>query len=314
MSQSRSRARQRKQEREQQRRRNRQLTIIGGVVAAVVIVVGLFVVSNLPANAPIEEGVLERYDQFLQSTTPEGFPVLGNPDALVEVAEFSSFSCPACLDFHDNILPRLLERVERGEISFVYIPLQTAGNNAGGAARAALCAGEQGEFWAMHDVLFEWQSTFGGAAFTSNRLTAGIEALGLDVGEFNSCFNSQRVEEVLSVAQAQGVTGTPTIQVNGTTVDTNTASIDAAIDQFGPFTNVTPGIVTEDAEASEAEDTATTDESEDSAEETTEDTESEATDDAESDEATDDEADAEATEAVEMTEEATQEATEESDG
>lgn len=321
MSQSRSRARQRKQQREQQRRRNRQLTIVAVVVVAVVAVAGLFVVSNLPANAPIPEDVFERYDDFLQGTTPEGFYILGNPDAPAQVAEFSSFSCPACLEFHSNIFPQLLPRIERGEINFVYVPLQTAGNNAGGAARAALCAGEQDLFWEMHDVLFDWQSTFAGAAFTSQRLTAGAEALGLDVGEFNSCFNSPRINEVLTVAQAQGVTGTPTIQINGTTIDSNTAAIAAAIEQFGPFNDVAPGIVTDDAEDSETTNDTDTDADSGDADDTemTEDTAADETTDtdADSDDTTSDDAedDAMPEEDDETTDEGTEgdaEATEES--
>ncbi|MCA9914202.1 MAG: thioredoxin domain-containing protein [Anaerolineae bacterium] len=255
---SRSRARDRKRERERERRRNRQLAIVAGIIVVALVLGGLFLVANLPADAPLPETAIARISNLQQSFTEEGYPLLGNPDAPVEVRDYSSFSCPGCAAFHDDVLPQLLPRIERGEISFVYVPLQTGSiPNAGGAARTAICAGEQGKFWEMHEVLFDWHSRFVNTAFQGNRLTAGIEALGLDVDAYNACFNSARVNAVLDSAQAEGVTSTPTIQIDGVTLGTGVtvptaADILAAIDARGPFENLVPGTIQEEAPAEEA--------------------------------------------------------------
>jgi len=268
----RSSTRQRKKEREQRRRRNRQITMVVVVVVAVIALVGLFLVSNLPAEAPIDADVVDRYAEFQTGADRDGFPLIGNSDAPVSVVEFSSFSCPGCQQFHETVFPNLLERVESGEINFTYIPLLTGSiDNPRGATKTALCAGEQGKFWEMHDVLFEWHETYGNSAFVSNRLTSGVEQLGLNMTAFTDCFNSSRIDDLLVEAQQQGVGSTPTLQINGTTVDSafDIDDIMATIDQFGPFEDVESGLIGDES---------TTDSSDDAA---TDDTESEQTEDAE---------------------------------
>lgn len=305
---SRSRARDRKQERERARRRNRQLAIIAGIIVVALVLGGLFLVANLPADAPLPEDAIASISNLRQSFTEEGYPLLGNPAAPVEVRDYSSFSCPGCATFHDEVLPQLLPRIERGEISFVYVPLQTGGiPNAGGAARTALCAGEQGMFWEMHETLFDWHSRFVNTAFQGNRLTAGIEALGLDVGAYNACFNSARISDVLTAAQAEGVTSTPTIQIDGVTLGTGAElptadEILAAIDARGPFENLEPGTIQAEEEVPQEEAVESTEEA--AVEETEMAAEPEATDEVEATEEMVEEA---PTEEAEATAEATQE-------
>lgn len=321
MSNRRSKARERKREREQQQQQSRQRWIIGIAVVSAVVVAVLFFTSQSPTEAPIPDGVATKYENYITSTDDDGFPLLGNPNAPVTVREFSSFSCPGCEQFHSNVYPQLLPYVERGEINFIYMPLQTGSlRNAEGASRAAMCALEQDMFWEMHDVLFDWHSTFANTAFNGSRLEGAVQGLGLDVGEFNECFNSQRTTDLLFLAQQQGISGTPTIQVNGNTVDGVTfAAVEAAIQQFAPFGDVEPGIIpdepqdvepvdeedesdeteAEDAEDAEAVDEATEDS--DDADEATEESDDSDDTDAEAAESTEesDDTDAEAAESTE---------------
>lgn len=232
---SRSRARERKKEREKQQQRNRQLLIVGGIITVVVVLALLVVVSNLPSDAPIDDDVVDRYENYITGTTPEGYYRLGNPEAPVTVVEYSSFSCPGCENFHRTSFDDLLAPIQNGQMSFVYVPLQTGSvQNAEGAARTAICAGEQGKFWEMHDVLFEWQREFVNNAFVGSRLSGGIEALGLDVAAYNDCFDSQETTLVLQTALQEGVGSTPTVQVNGTTVTATAAAILEAVNAIAP--------------------------------------------------------------------------------
>lgn len=259
---SRSRARERKKEREKQQQRNRQLLIVGGIIGVVVVLVLLVIISNLPADAPIPEGVAGRYDNYITGTTSEGYPRLGNPDAPVSVVEYGSFSCAGCANFHSTSFEQLVPRIESGQMNFVYVPLQTGSiPNAEGAARTAICAGEQDAFWEMHDVLFDWHVDFGNNAFAGNRLTAGVNALDLDSGAFNNCFNSQETNTILQSALQEGVGATPTVQINGTTVDANAASILAAIDGIAPANgNYASGLLSVDDGADTTDNTTTEEE------------------------------------------------------
>jgi len=94
----------RRKEREQQKKRSRQMTILISVIAFAVVAGFLIVVLNLPAEAPLllnlpaeaplpaESAAL--YADLERTTTDQGFPRIGNPDAPVSVIEYSSFGCP----------------------------------------------------------------------------------------------------------------------------------------------------------------------------------------------------------------------------
>ncbi|MGJ3238475.1 MAG: DsbA family protein [Anaerolineae bacterium] len=296
----------RKKERQQEQQRGQQMIIAGVVVVVVILGAIVFALTSLPAEAPIPD-TLDRYDQFLTSTSSEGYAVLGNPNAPVTVREYSSYSCIGCLDFHSNVFPELLEVIADGRAKFEYVPLQTGSvPNAEGASRAAICAGQQGQYWQMHEVLFSWHEVYGNSAFQDGRIRTVVDTLGLDTGEFNRCFNSNETSTILNTAGQEGITSTPTITVNGVTVATDATAITEAIDSSnagnGPFD---PGVIgdTEETDAVEEVDTPEEEPEETSEAEATEEaddvTEPEATDDTEAV----DEPEAEATEADDTTEE-----------
>jgi protein-disulfide isomerase len=239
---NRARTRERRQEREKQRRRNRQLVVVGAVVAVAVIIAVLFVIANQPIEAVISEETIAMYRDIPQSVNDDGFPVLGNPDAPVQVVEYSSFSCTACGQFYETANARLVERARAGEISLTYVPLYQYGSvpNGEGAARAAVCALEQDAFWAYHGTLFNWQLTYGNQAFGGTRLGTGASNLGLDRAQWDACMGSDRPDEVLVAANAAvtrlvdrlGLSqfGTPTVTVNGAQVPATLNDVMNAID------------------------------------------------------------------------------------
>lgn len=242
----RSRAQERKKERQQARRRNQQLYIVAAVVVVAIFLGALYLLTSLPTEAPLPN-TFSRYENLRRGfTDQEGYPRLGNPNAPVTLMEFSSFACPTCLSFEQNVFPQLLPRIESGEIQFIFVPLETGSvQNPDGANRTALCAGQQGKFWEMADTLFSWHATFGNNAFQDGRLRAGVEALGLDTNAFNSCFRSAKIDGILATAQSEGVTGTPTVRIDGAAVADSTSYdvIAAAIDAKGPFSNLEPGTI-----------------------------------------------------------------------
>ena len=82
------------------------------------------------------------------------------------------------------------------------------------AARAALAAGEQGKFWEFHDELFAISPKL------DPKTIDGIATkLGIDIAKFKTDMTSPAIQQKLAKdlqdAQEAGVTGTPTIFVNG---------------------------------------------------------------------------------------------------
>jgi protein-disulfide isomerase len=252
----RNRTIERRKEREQQRKRQRQTGVLIGGVVVVVLAIVLLILINQPQDAPISEASATRYAGLPQRTTEEGFLVIGSDDAPVQVVEYSSFDCTHCADFHETVTPTLIERVRAGEIQFTYVPMYGTGSitNGQGAARAAICAGEQGKFWEMHDALFSWQKLYANTAFSANRLSTGVSNLGLDTNAWNACFGGENAAQVVAAAvqaaQLQGIPGTPSVYVNGTVVaspDLN--SVQTAIDQALSTAGLPPAQIGDTAEA-----------------------------------------------------------------
>lgn len=229
---SRSRTVDRRREREREKRRQQQITLVVVLVAIVVIAALALILANQPAEAPIPEESAARYAGIPQSKTEEGFPRLGNPDAPVKLVDYSSFDCPHCRTFHDEVQPTILERVRAGEVVFTYIPLYL--NIGEGASRAAICAGEQGKFWEFHDALFEWQGLYGSQAFANNRLETGIDNLGISRSEWDQCMSSTLPGRIVTASRnaanaLPGFEGTPTITVNGIIVTPDLTNVVRAI-------------------------------------------------------------------------------------
>ncbi|MCY3797432.1 MAG: thioredoxin domain-containing protein [Chloroflexi bacterium] len=220
----RSRTREARQRRQKQRRQNKRLLVLALVVAAAVVGIAVVVVSNQPVEAHIADDLSARYQGIERSNSPEGYPRLGNPDAPVTMEEYASFACPGCQAFHSDSLDAVLERVRDEQLLFTYVPLNTGSiPNAPGASRAALCVGQQGMFWEMHDVLFDWQTRYGNTAFSQNRLLTGVAQLGLNSDAFTACFNSAGISRTLESAADEGISTTPTLRVNGVTVESSQA-------------------------------------------------------------------------------------------
>ena len=138
----------------------------------------------------------------------------GGAEASVEIIEFGDFNCGYCGRFHQETLGPILEMYGQN-VRYVYRDYPILADSSVTAAMAVRCAGEQGQYWEYHDVLFENQGVFAQAGAFSNI----AEQLGLDLETFNACVDEQQnlalIEADYREAQSLGIRGTPAFFVNG---------------------------------------------------------------------------------------------------
>lgn len=146
----------------------------------------------------------------------------GNPDAPVTIVEFTDYQCPFCARHVAQTMPSIMsEMVEQGRVYYIMkdLPLDQLHPEARRAAAAARCAGEQKGYAGMHDLLFETQSEWSGQSNIDELFADYVASLDLDQAAFAECLESGRheaaVEENVQEAQLHGVTGTPTMFING---------------------------------------------------------------------------------------------------
>lgn len=149
----------------------------------------------------------------------------GDPDAPVQIVEFSDFGCGYCRQFHLETYPTLHEEyVETGKVHWKYVPyiLGMFGPNAVDAALAGECAGEQDRFVAIRERLFQSQSEWKGADDPRAHFRLYAREEGLDVGRYDSCMEQMRPQERVvassRLGQQLGIRGTPTFFILGNSV------------------------------------------------------------------------------------------------
>lgn len=144
----------------------------------------------------------------------EDDPILGPADAPVTIVGFTDYQCPFC-ERAEATLDRVRETFgDQVRIVMKQLPLPNH-PQARPAAMAALCAGEQGKYWEMHDRIFANRATL--SAETFQQQAQQIE--GLDVAEYTECVAEERyddaIEADLALARQVGAQATPTFFVNG---------------------------------------------------------------------------------------------------
>lgn len=147
-------------------------------------------------------------------------PLLGNPSAPVLIVEFADYQCPFCGSFSRDIEPKIIDTyIKAGKARLVYRNFAFLGQESEWAALAARCAWEQDKFWQYHDYLYRHQQGENGGAFSRENLKRFARDLGLDPVRFGTCLDGDKyltaVRKDTADGQSFGVTGTPTVFING---------------------------------------------------------------------------------------------------
>ncbi|HYR10404.1 MAG TPA: DsbA family protein [Longimicrobium sp.] len=145
----------------------------------------------------------------------------GQANAPVVIMEFADFQCPACGQFARFSEPLLEEHIDAGTVRFVWYdyPLVEIHPNAMLASRAGRCANEQNQFWGYHDYVFGQQQAWAEESNPVNLFVDYAEQAGLDRNAFAQCLRSDKYQKEVSesrqLGSTLGVSGTPTLFVNG---------------------------------------------------------------------------------------------------
>ncbi len=224
---------------------NRNTKISIGLVAAAV--AAFAVVALLSGRGDDGETVAADQERSIE-TTSDG-PIDPNDERLVRedsprlsegtdavFVEFLDFECEACGAIYPTIDE--LKSTYGDRVSFVvrYMPLHTSSMNA---AKAAEAAGAQGRYVDMFDVLFQRQANWGHQNTPEEaKFFTYAEELGLDMDQFRADFDDPATEERIRQSEIDGrslgVTGTPTMFMDGVllepkTLEELTAAFDDAI-------------------------------------------------------------------------------------
>ncbi|GJQ52713.1 MAG: hypothetical protein HKUEN02_15600 [Anaerolineaceae bacterium] len=190
-----------------------------------------------PTLRPVAEvTTVETHERYLADDNS-----MGDPNAPIQLTEFSDFQCPYCKRHYTQTEP-LLEQYYVNT-NLVHATYRSAGNfisQGGGtesqdAAMAAYCAGDQNKFWQMHDALFaNNRDVENRGSFSVQRLKAIAGTVeGLDLNAFNACLDSgkykTRTQDDATEGTKNGMQGTPyfviTYTVDG---ETKTKTLDGA--------------------------------------------------------------------------------------
>lgn len=165
-------------------------------------------------------------------------PVLGDPNAPVELKEYASTTCSHCKAFHDEVFPKLKENyIDTGKVKLVWVVLPTAptATSLAGAALAR-CAGEA-RFFDVLDALFDAQDTLV-AASQARQLQQEFRTIGakfdLSPDQVGTCIDDASVQQATRDALADlpaSITGTPSFTIRGEKLEVESyEALAAAID------------------------------------------------------------------------------------
>ena len=156
-----------------------------------------------------------------QDVAVGNYPPKGNPNAKVTIVAFEDFRCPFCEKLFTDTEPQLQkDYIDTGKVKFYYRNYQFLGPASVVAGNAGECANEQDKFWEFHDYMYKNQpSESDTSMYTTDNLTQIAGQLGMNTSQFQSCLNSKKydtnVSKDLSDGQKAGVSGTPTLFING---------------------------------------------------------------------------------------------------
>lgn len=219
--------------------------LIGWGLIAVVIVAFIAIVSF--TNQRVEDNI------SVVMELREEDNIKGDEDGETVLVKFSDFRCPACASF-SALGNQLVADEIPGGVQYVYRHFPILGEQSTLAAIASEAAGEQGQFWEYHDLLMAQQPNWNGILDQdelTEQLVEFAEDLDLDVEQFSTDLESQELADKVAadreLADSINASGTPTVIINGETLNTNGLSGYEELREF-IIENLPEGVETDSSE------------------------------------------------------------------
>lgn len=197
--------------------------IIGLIAIAII---GFIFLAN---NQKSDDSAKEEIDYSNQ-------PFLGEESAPVSIVEFGDYKCPNCKNFADNVVPLVVkEFVDTGKAKFYYFHYPFINVDSERTAKFSEAVYHElgnEKFWEFHELIFDKQpedtryETID--VFTEEFLTETLAEIASEdeVKKVVAYFDTKAPEEAWKSDEALGgklgVSGTPTIFVNGKRFDGQT--------------------------------------------------------------------------------------------
>jgi protein-disulfide isomerase len=196
-------------------------TALGALAAIALIACAKTAESATPAKPAVTYGpdsVRVAMDTALLRKADLG-RITGDSQAKVIVLEISDFQCPYCKSFHDSTYALLRSAyVDNGKVRLAYVNLPLRMHrNAWPAAEAAMCASAQGQFWTMHDSLFNAQERWGPITAPDTMFARFARSMALEPKAFSTCLSSHATRPLIASdaerSSSAGITGTPAFMI-----------------------------------------------------------------------------------------------------
>ena len=149
--------------------------------------------------------------------SPDDDPSMGSPAARVTVVAFVDFQCSACAAFGPLLKQVAAEFGDSVRLVVRDFPLASVHPDAMNAALAGYAARQQGKFFEMTELMYRNQD-----ALDVESLKKYAQQAGLNIGQFERDLRStaaaDEIRKDIVDGKSYGVSGTPTIFVNGTQI------------------------------------------------------------------------------------------------
>ena len=190
------------------------------LIIIVLIFGGIFIASNNSKNSSSDSST---------NSTPTNH-VEGQDKDKVTLVEYGDYQCPYCGEYYPVVSQIATAYAPYITFQFRNLPLTSLHPNAFAGARAAEAAGLMGDFWQMHNLLYQENGDY----YASNETAASwisstdplsyfdqfAKQLGLNVTTFNNDYASSKVNnlinsDVAAFAKTGAEEATPTFFLNG---------------------------------------------------------------------------------------------------
>lgn len=222
---------QKEQKKEANRGRNLIIAGFGAFILVLVVIAAVFINGNSNSSG---------LEEVPPSAVALGEPTVLNPDAPDNIPVldiYEDFQCPFCGSFETTLGSGINDLADEGKIKVQIHTLTFLDANLGNsasrkAARGALAADEQGKFSEFHSIVYRNQPAQEGKGWTDAELLTFAELAGVeDLDAWKASLASDKfdthIKAVQTKANDSGITGTPTVKLNGVVVTDQVTSIEA---------------------------------------------------------------------------------------